>query len=191
MSRFKKPRFAFINHLGTSRNLAYLSQLRHHTISFHPACYSDFSSSFSVATLSIIPATVCPSNMVPALGSDHRAASLGLDLFPAFQPPRRPVWQRHGFLPAPADSGHCQLRCGGFCQHIQGQFQGTHVVAQVFLFQPFEVLYCQVIFIPDLRHLVRQNGILLPLFHAVHLPCIGQLFSGADGLQPLVDPFRE
>ena len=81
--------------------------------------------------------------------------------------------------------------CGGFRQHIQCQLQRTHIVAQIFFFQPFQVLVLPRIQPgPRLCDFIRQNGVLLPLLHPVCAPRIGQLLAGADGLQALVDPLR-
>ena len=82
------------------------------------------------------------------------------------------------------------ILCGCFRQHVEHNFRGAHVVAQVFLFEPLEPLVLPGVHSrPCAGDLVGENGILDAFFYAARLPLIRQLPAHLNGLQALVDPF--
>ena len=79
---------------------------------------------------------------------------------------------------------------GRFCQHGQHQLQIAHIIAEIFLFQPLEILILPRVHArPRAGDLVRQNGVFSAFLHAALFPLVRQLVSDADGKQPLMYPF--
>ena len=77
-----------------------------------------------------------------------------------------------------------------FCQHGQHQLQIAHIIAEIFLFQPLEILILPCVHAsPRAGDLVRQNRVFFALLHAALFPLVHQLVSDADGKQPLMYPF--
>ena len=102
--------------------------------------YSLSSSSFT--TPSIIPVTACPSSIVLALSAVTTGrpvcASISFRALPATVPPL--LCHSAVFFQPLRVLSLGEFCCGSFRQHIQRQLQRTHIIAQIFLFQPFQVL---------------------------------------------------
>ena len=78
----------------------------------------------------------------------------------------------------------------GFGQGVQSQFDVRHVVAEVFLFQPFVMLVLPGRFTaPTLRDDVGKGGVLLPFSYSGTVPFVSKFLTHFDATEPLVNPF--
>ena len=59
------------------------------------------------------------------------------------------------------------IGCRRFCRHGQHQLQIAHIIAEIFLFQPLEILILPRVHArPRTGDLVRENGVFFAFLHA-------------------------
>ena len=125
-----------------------------------------------------------------ALGSNNGFASIFLNLLPCFTGNSSAALCNLSISGKPLGVMHLGQFCSGsFSEHVKGELQSAHIIAEVFFLESFKpFIFACTHARPRLSYFIREYGVLFALLNAVLLPCVGQFLACPDREQALIYP---